>query len=148
MTGDTEFRTRMAKLLEMLRSPFDGEVMNAVRKANIEMAKRKMTYTELVMKALPAPARDHYPYGQSTRRREDGKRPQSRQTQQDLQYRSRAALMRISAHFRQLVQRDQDFIKGMADWRGSYSEKQRKYIDDVMEKLKCKAAQAQARKAA
>jgi hypothetical protein len=59
MTGDRLDRDRLARVLGMLGSAHDGEVLAAARQAERRRIKAGLTWPEILHPRLPAPRRQH-----------------------------------------------------------------------------------------
>ena len=134
MTNDAAFRTKLAKILEMLTSSHEGERLAAVEKANRELARRKLTWTELICEQPAAPA---------TAPAEWQPEPRQPATAEDRDFMDRARQILRGPFYGALSTNEQRFILQMATaWDRALSEKQRAYIASLRRKTERMAKEA------
>lgn len=135
---ETDFRIKMAKILEMLGSAFDGERLAAVELAKRELKKRKMTWTELVVPPLlAAPTRAHYarPHRHEPTEGPAPTRKSTSQAAEDERFCMHAFALTQHPLFHSLSPKERGFLVQMCTWNSAVSEKQRSYIEGLAEKL-------------
>jgi hypothetical protein len=121
-------RGRMAKVLEMLRSPFDGERLSAVDRANAILSQAGMTWTEFVfMDAGKVEENATTDQPHRTRRYQE---------QSDRYYCELAFQLMEHPDFDTMTAKQQEFVETMATrWNREVSEMQRKWLDGLAEKF-------------
>ena len=122
-------REKLAKVVEMFQSPFEHEVLNAVRKANKMVADASMTWTEALCpyEAMGGETQD-----------EVGDTPKTspKQTDQDRACCAMADSIMNDGGFTNLNENSQDFVEEMATrWKRSVSPRQRDWLYGIADKM-------------
>src|SRR5436190_12428222 len=118
MTAAILDRDRLAKLLGMLGSVHDGEVVAAARQAERLRADAGLTWAEIVIPRMPPPQ-----YGQFVRSARD-------------------LIGFVIEHQYLLNERERQFIASIRRWRGDLSEKQTDWLSAIV--AKCQRAGSRA----
>ncbi len=116
-------RVRLAKVLELLGSPVDGERLAATEKANLILRQAQTTWTELILGGA-----------------ESQPRARPSRTHEDETYRDLAEAILNDPAYKPSSPREAEFVEHMTEWDGPVTEKQRKWIDNIMQRMKKGAA--------
>jgi hypothetical protein len=127
-----KFAERLAKLLEMLRSPFDGERLAATERMNSLLDSVGLTYTEYLKMLHHTPAAAAGPYAPA-RRAPAYRRPA--QTHEDRAYCELAAELYHHPDFDTLGERSANFVEGLSASKARVTAKQRKWLDDIARQM-------------
>ena len=109
-------RVRMAKVLELLGSPIDGERLAASEKANLLLKNARMTWTEFVL-GPPQPARPAKPRDEND------------------EFRDLAWEIYDHPDYTPTNDREREFVERMTEWEGPISDKQRSWLSGIARRV-------------
>ena len=110
---------RLAKLLGMTGSDHDGECLNAIRLANRVLAENKLTWHEAFQPALPEPEQPKW----------------SRQSDWHFRGTWQDAVRFADRYLYSLPPKEREFIRQLSDYTHAPTEKQQKWLKDIVERL-------------
>lgn len=124
--------SKLAKVLELTRSPVEGERSAAINRANAMLEGAGMSWSDLLLKRQPrrvmsfanvSPAAAQQGY------------EANRQTLHDKLYVQTARDILYHPIFLRLNEFEQSFLRSLDNWRGTLSAKQRALVDQIRSKV-------------